>query len=117
MTAFLDIQGIIYDLSPPYAYKSNSQPEQLSHTIVTIVRSMTLDYADVIPQALWAEAYSMAIHIKNCILYSTFKLKQSLYKIIFGDKPSINHLYPFRAKWYVHVPKQKQIRISKLSSL
>jgi hypothetical protein len=34
---------------------------------------------------------------------------------MFGDKPSIKHLYPFGAKCYVHVPEEKQIGISKLS--
>jgi transposase InsO family protein len=52
MTAFLETKGIIHNLSPPYAYESNGLPERMNHTIVTMVRSMTLDYADVIPQAL-----------------------------------------------------------------
>jgi hypothetical protein len=34
---------------------------------------------------------------------------------MFGDQPSIKYLYPFGAKCYVHVPKEKQIGISKLS--
>jgi hypothetical protein len=52
MTTFLEIKGIIHDLSPPYAYKSNSLPEHMNRIIVTMVRLMTLDCADVIPQAL-----------------------------------------------------------------
>jgi hypothetical protein len=52
MTAFLEIKGIIYDLSPPYTYKSNGLPEYMNCTIVMIVRFMTLDCADIIPQAL-----------------------------------------------------------------
>jgi hypothetical protein len=87
----------------------------MNRTIETMVRSMTLDCTDVIPQALWAEVCSMAIHIKDCILHSAFKLKKSLYKIMFGNKPSIMYLYPFGAKCYVHVAEKKQIRTSKLS--
>jgi hypothetical protein len=34
---------------------------------------------------------------------------------MFGDKPSIKHLYPFRAKCDMYVPERKQIAISKLS--
>jgi hypothetical protein len=68
---------------------------------------MTLDCTDVISQVLWAEACSTAIHIKNCLPHSAFKLKKSPYKIMFGDKPSIKHLYPFGAKCYVHVPEEK----------
>jgi hypothetical protein len=47
----------------------------MNHTVVTIVRLMTLDYADVITQALWAEAYFPAIHIRTRLPHSAFKLK------------------------------------------
>jgi hypothetical protein len=89
MTAFLETKSIIHDLSPPYAHESNGLPERMNRTIVTMVRSMTLDCADVIPQALWAESCSTAIHIKTRLPHGAFKLKKSLYKIMFGDKPSI----------------------------
>jgi hypothetical protein len=83
--------------------------------MITMIRLMTLDSAVVIPQALWAEEYSTAIHIKNCLPYSTFKLKILPYKIIFGDKPLINQLYSIGSKYYVYLPKEKPIRTSKLS--
>jgi transposase InsO family protein len=54
MTAFLEMKGIIHDLSPPYAHDSNGLPERMNRTIVTMVQSMTLDCVDVIRQALWA---------------------------------------------------------------
>jgi hypothetical protein len=114
MTTFSEIKIIIQDLSPPYAHKSNSLPEHMNPTIVTMVRSMTFDDANMIPPALWAEGYSTAVHIKNRLLYSAFQLKKLPYEIMFGDKPSIKPLYPFGAKYYVHVPVEKQIGISKL---
>jgi hypothetical protein len=43
---------------------------------------MILDYADMIPQAVWAEAYSTTVYIKNCLPHSTFKYKKLLYKIM-----------------------------------
>jgi hypothetical protein len=76
---------------------------------------MTLDCADVIPQAIWAEACSMAIYIKNRLPHSPFKFQKSPYKILYSDKPSIKYLYPFGAKYYVQVPEEKQIGTSKLS--
>jgi hypothetical protein len=103
ITTFLETDGIIHDLSTPYAHESIGLPNYMNRTIVTMVRSITLYCADVIPQALWAEACSTAIHIKNCLLQCTFKVKKSPYEIMFHDKPSIKHLYPFRAKCYVHV--------------
>jgi hypothetical protein len=61
----------------------------------------------VIPQVLWAEACFIAVHIKNCLPYSDFKLKKSPYKIIFGHKSSIKYLYPFGFKYYLHIPEEK----------
>jgi hypothetical protein len=107
MTAFLEMKGIIHDLSPPYAHESNGLSDCINRTIEMIVQSMTLDCTDVIPQALWAKAYSTAIHIKNRLPHRAFKLTKSPYETMFGDKPSIKHLYPFGAKCYVHVPEEK----------
>jgi hypothetical protein len=115
MTASLKTKGIIYDLSPPCAHESNGLPDLMNRTIVMMIRSMTLDCANIIPQVLWAETYSIAIYTKNYLRYSAFKLKKSLYEIMFSAKPSIKYLYSFGTKCYMHVPKQKQIRISKLS--
>jgi hypothetical protein len=98
MTAILKTKGIIHDLSLPYTHKSNSKPEGITQTIVTMVRSMMLDCANMISQALWAEAYSTPIFIKNCLLHSAFKPKKSTEEIMFSDKPSIKYLYPFGAK-------------------
>jgi hypothetical protein len=84
-------------------------------TIVMMVRSMTLDSANVVSQALWAEAYSTAVHIKNCLPHYTFKLNTSLYEIMFGDRPLIKYLYLFGAKCYVYISEDKQIRTYKLS--
>jgi hypothetical protein len=91
MTAFLETKGIIHDLSPPYAYENSSLPECMNHIIVMMVQSMTLDCADVIPQGLWAEACSPAIHIKNCLPHSAYKLTKLPYEIMFCDKPSIKY--------------------------
>jgi hypothetical protein len=77
MTTFLETRGIIHNLSPLYAHESNSLPERMNRTIVTMVQSMPLDCADVIPQALLAEAYSTAIHIKNRLPHSAFKVIQN----------------------------------------
>jgi hypothetical protein len=107
MSSFLQTKGIIHDLSPPYVYESNSPPEHVTCTIVTIVQLFTFDCPNMIPQELWAKVYSTAIHIKNHLLYSTLKLKKLQYKIMFGDKLSIQHIYPFGAKYYTHVPEEK----------
>jgi transposase InsO family protein len=77
MTAFLEPKGIIHDLSLLHAHESNGLHESMNRTIVTIVQSLTFDCADMIPQALWAEVGSIAIHIKNRLLHRAFKINKS----------------------------------------
>jgi hypothetical protein len=107
MTTFLETQSIINDLLSPYAHQSHRLPKHMNYTIVTLVRSMTLDYANAISQAPRAEACSIVIHIMYGLRHRMVKLGKSPCEIMFSDKPSIKHLYPFVAKWHLHVPEKK----------
>jgi hypothetical protein len=77
MTAFLETKGIIHNLSLPYIHESNGLPDHINLTIVTIVRLMTLDYADMIRQVPWAEVCSTAVHVKTRLPHSALRLKKS----------------------------------------
>jgi hypothetical protein len=59
---------------------------------------MTLDYADVIPQVLCPKECSTAIHIKNRLLHSAFKVIKLPYETLFSDKLSIKDLYQHESK-------------------
>jgi hypothetical protein len=83
-------------------------------TIITLFQSMTLDYADMHPQILWAETASTVISIKKYLSHSAYQLKIWPYTEIFGNKPSNKYWYSFGAKCYVHIAEENQIRISKL---
>jgi hypothetical protein len=89
MTAVLETKGIIHYLLPPYVDKSNRRPGYMDHTMVMKVRSITLNYADVIRQVLCGEVCSMPVYIKNYLPHSTFKVKKLLYDMMFSDKRSI----------------------------
>jgi hypothetical protein len=69
----------------------------------------------MIPQVLWAEAYSTTVHIMNHLLLSAFKVKKLPYEIMFSNKSSIIYSYPFAVKYYMHVPQEKPVARSKLS--
>jgi hypothetical protein len=95
MTAFLEMKDIMYDLSLLYSHESNGAPEYMNHTIVMIVRSMSLDGDDVITQPLWAEASSTAIHIKNHLPHPTFILKYRYTKSCLVISIQLNIYIPF----------------------
>jgi hypothetical protein len=65
LTGFIETMCIINTLSVLFAYESNGRPEYMSGMIVTIVQLMTVDCANRISQALWAEPCSTAVHIEN----------------------------------------------------
>jgi hypothetical protein len=111
---FLARKGAIHELTPPYAHKSNGLPEHMNRTIVTIVRTMTLDMNNELPVGLWAEAALTTIYLKNRLPHAGFKNIKSPYKYMFGEKPQLAHLYPFGTKCYVHIPEEQRIGMSKL---
>jgi hypothetical protein len=49
VSEFLAGKGTIHELSPLYAHKSNSLPKRMNRTIITMVRTMTLDVNDELP--------------------------------------------------------------------
>jgi hypothetical protein len=48
LTIFLEIKRNIHNLLLLYAYMSNSLPEHINQTILMIVRSMALDYTNIL---------------------------------------------------------------------
>jgi hypothetical protein len=98
---------MIYEVSPPYAHESNGLPERMNRTIVTMVRTMTLDMNDELPVGLWAEAALSAIYLRNRLIHAGFKNKKSPYERMFGEKPQLAHVYPFGTKCCVHIPEEK----------
>jgi hypothetical protein len=114
VSEFLAGKGTIHELSPPYAHESNGRPEHMNHTIITMVRTMTVDVNDELPLGLWAEPALTAIYLQNRLPHAVFKNKKSPYEQRFGEKPHLAHLYPFGTKCYVHIPYEKRIGMSKL---
>jgi transposase InsO family protein len=80
VSEFLAGKGTIHELSPPYAHESNGLPERINRTIVTMVRTMTLDVNDEFPVGLWAETALTAIYLKNLLPHAGSKNKKSPYE-------------------------------------
>jgi hypothetical protein len=114
VSEFLGGKGTIHKRSLPYAHKRTGLPKRMNRTIVTMVRTMTLDVNDELPVGLWAEAALTAIDLKNWLPHAGFKNKKSPYEQMFVEKPQLAHRYPFGTKCYVYIPEEKQIGMSKL---
>ena len=105
----LNTNGIIHELTPPYAHESNGVAERLNRTILEMVRAML----GSLNKRLWAQAVHTAIYIKNRLPHSAVK-DQTPYEALHQTKPSISHLQPFGRKCYVHIPTERRPAGSKL---
>jgi len=109
----LESNGIIYEFTPSYSPESNGVAERLNRTIGEALRAM-LESAVTYEKKLWAEAVLTSIYIKNCQPHLALK-DLTTYEVLYGSKPSIQHLQPFGSECYIHVPYQKSMDGKKLS--
>ena len=108
---FFQSEGIIHEMSPPYSHESNGIAEQFNRTITTMARAMLSN--GNLPLSLWSEAINMAVYLKNRIPHKAVK-ESTPYEALYGNKPLIQHLQPFRRKCYVHIPEEQRGPGSKL---
>lgn len=104
MTDYLQKNGIVHELSAPYAHEQNGKSEREIRTITESARSMI--HAKNVPIELWAEAVSTAVYVLNRIISKHSQLGITPYEQWFGKKPSIHHMKIFGAAAYMHVPKE-----------
>jgi len=103
--------GIICELTPPYAHESNGIAKRYNRTIATMMRTMMIDISS---KFLWAEAAATAVYIKNRLPHSRLPDRMTPYQALHGKKPPIKHLQPFGRRCYVRIPEEIRPSGSKL---
>ena len=63
-----------------------------------------------LPMHLWAEATKTAIHVQNRSPHRVLGNKTSE-EMFRGEKPKVNHLRIFGCLIYLHVPKEKRLKL------
>ena len=109
MLILLENCGIIYDSTPAYSHKSNGLAERYNPTIITATRSILSG----LPLTLWAEAVATADYLQSRRPNQSIG-KMTPYESLYNKKLSINHLFLYGTKVFVHLPGEKRLPGTKL---
>ena len=63
-----------------------------------------------LPNSLWAKATCTTVYIQNKCLHAILEDK-TLEEAFTGEKPKVGHLRVFGCPVYIHVPKEKRIKM------
>jgi transposase InsO family protein len=103
--------GIKRQLTVPYNPQQIGVAERKNTTICEAVKAMMFDQD--LPNSLWAKATSTAVYIQNRCPHAILKDK-TLEEVFLGIKLEVGHLRIFGCPVYIHVPKEKRIKMEPL---
>jgi hypothetical protein len=101
-------EGIKRELIVPYNPHQNGVEKRNKNSIVEAVNGMIHDQN--LPLFLWKEASNETVYIQNKIPHRILedKTPEDAFR---GLKPKVNHLRIFGCPLYIHVPKEKTVKL------
>jgi hypothetical protein len=90
----------------PYNPQQNGVAERKNRTICEAAKAMMFDQD--LPNSLWAEATSTDMYIQNTHAILKDKTHEEFFSRM---KPDVGHLRIFGCPMYIHVPKEKRIKM------
>ena len=93
-----------------YAHQQNGRAERIIRTITEKAESMHLQAC--IPQSWWEFSIEHATHVYNCTPMRHLNW-QTPYTLLYGERPSVEHLRVFGCGAYVFLPAE--VRANKLA--
>ena len=103
-------RGIEILQSIPYAHQQNGRAERIIRTITEKAESMRLQAC--IPQSWWEFSIEHATHVYNRTPMRRLNW-QTPYTLLYGERPSVEHLRVFGCGAYVFLPVE--VRANKLA--
>lgn len=99
--------GIIHETTAPYSPDQNSVAECANRTLVERVKSTIAEFK--LDKRLWMEIADAVIYPKN--RSPTSAVATTPYELWHGSKPDLSHLRIIGSTAYVHIPKEKRIKL------
>lgn len=107
----IEAEGICVEYTSPYTPEQNGVAERYNRTIIQIVRAMLIGAK--LPQSFWAEAAKTANYLRN--LLPSGHDNQPPDELWSNKTSSVMHLKTFGCMVHVHIPKEKQAKLDKVS--
>jgi transposase InsO family protein len=114
--AYLESVGIRAQQTSADTSSQNGVAERMIRTVAESARAMMMHWTPHMPSALWAEAVSTAVYLRNRCLTRALK-GMTPYEAWFGVKPSYKYLRTFGCLVYAHLTKQAREAYHKLGKL
>jgi hypothetical protein len=109
---FLQREGIIHQRSSAYTPEQNGVAERYNRSILEKTRCILNEFT--VPKFLWGEALRTAVHIRNLIPKTGHDITP--YELMFGKKPSVDHLRVFGCSAHVHIPRDQRKKTDPVST-
>jgi len=103
-------RGIEILQSIPYAHQQNGRAERIIRTLTE--KAETMRHQACLPQSWWQFSVEHAVHVYNRTPQRRLNW-QTPYELLYGERPSIDHLQVFGCGAYVFIPAE--IRANKLA--
>jgi Reverse transcriptase (RNA-dependent DNA polymerase)/gag-polypeptide of LTR copia-type/Integrase core domain/GAG-pre-integrase domain/Domain of unknown function (DUF4219) len=107
MGAHLKGSGIIHETTAPYSPDQNGVAERANRTIMERVKAIIAEAK--LDKRLWMEIAETVVYLKN--RSPTSAVATTPYELWHGVKPNLSHLRIIGSTAYVHIPKEKRIKL------
>ena len=107
MEAHLKGSGIIHETTAPYSPDQNGVAERANRTIMERVKAIIGEFK--LDKRLWMELAETVVYLKN--RSPTKAVATTPYELWYGEKPDLSHLRIIGSTAYVHIPKEKRVKL------
>uniref|UniRef100_A0A336MHQ7 CSON001681 protein n=1 Tax=Culicoides sonorensis TaxID=179676 RepID=A0A336MHQ7_CULSO len=105
---YLASEGIKFQCTVAYTPQQNGVSERKNRTLMEAARTLLVD--SEMPLCFWSEAVRHSNYVFNRV--STTRQKQSPYERFYGQKPTLENIYPFGTHVYSKIPDERRVKIS-----
>jgi len=107
MGSHLKGSGIIHETTAPYSPDQNGVAERANRTIMERVKAIIAEAK--LDKRLWMEIADTVVYLKN--RSPTTAVATTPYELWHGVKPNLSHLRIIGSTAYIHIPKEKRVKL------